>query len=158
MLHAFKISLLTFVLLSFSSTTVSQNVQNPSSPSSDKSSVIYFPSKDVSASFDKGSVIFPGKDRNYTVITGHRDKTGQAEVHAKDTDIIYVVDGTATFVTGGKAVDAKETSPGETRANSIDGGEARELAKGDVIIVPAGVPHWFKTVPGTFNYFVVKVR
>src|SRR5262249_46151644 len=137
---------------------ISQNVQSSPSASSDKSSVIYFPSKDVNESFDKGAVLFPGKDRNYTVITGHRDKTGQAEVHAKDTDVIYVVDGTATFVTGGKVVEAKEISPGETRATSIDGGEVRELAKGDVVIVPAGVPHWFKAVPGTFNYFVVKVR
>ncbi len=158
MRHALKISMLTVASLSFSLAAVCQTAQPSSSASSDQSAVVYFPSKEVNASFDKGSVIFPGKDRNYTVITGHRDKTGQAEVHAKDTDVIYVVDGTATFVTGGKVVDAKEVSPGETRAASIDGGEPRQVAKGDVIIVPAGVPHWFKTVPGTFNYFVVKVR
>jgi quercetin dioxygenase-like cupin family protein len=157
MRHALKISMLTVASLSFSLAAVCQTAQPSSSTSSDQS-VIYFPSKDVNAAFDKGSVIFPGKERNYTITAGHRDKSGTAEVHAKDTDIFYILEGTATFVTGGKAIDPKEVSPGETRAASLDGGEAHQLAKGDIIVIPAGVPHWFKTVPGTFNYFVVKVR
>jgi len=60
-------------------------------------------------------------------------------------------------VTGGKVVDGRSTGPGEIRGASIDGGTARKLGKGDVIIVPKGTPHWFKEVQGTVNYYVVKV-
>jgi mannose-6-phosphate isomerase-like protein (cupin superfamily) len=69
-----------------------------------------------------------------------------------------VLDGTATFVTGGTVQDAKETAPDEVRGREIAGGAARELRKGDVVIVPAGTPHWFRVVPATFTYYVVKVR
>ncbi len=79
-----------------------------------------------------------------------------AEIHTKDADIVYVLEGTATLVTGGTAVDAKVTEPDELRGSSISGGEAHPLQKGDVIIVPAGVPHWFKEVSNPFLYYVVK--
>ena len=81
-----------------------------------------------------------------------------AEIHTQDTDIIYVLEGTTTFVTGGTAVDPKNIAADEIRGVSISGGETRRLQKGDVIIVPNGVPHWFKDIPGPFDYFVVKVR
>lgn len=80
-----------------------------------------------------------------------------AEIHERDTDIVYVLDGTATFVTGGTMVDGKTTGPDEIRGKSINGGETRKLLKGDVVIVPNGTPHWFREVGGTFLYYVVKV-
>ena len=80
------------------------------------------------------------------------------EVHARDTDIIYVLDGAATVVTGGKVVDGRETAADEIRGRSIDDGERRQLAKGDVMIVPNGTPHWFQEVRAPFTYYVVKVR
>jgi glc operon protein GlcG len=92
-----------------------------------------------------------------TVSGSHRDKAGQVEVHEKETDVIYVVDGTATFVTGGKMIGGKNTRPGQMLGTNIEGGETRQLAKGDVIVVPAGTPHWFKEVPTTVSYYVVKV-
>jgi glc operon protein GlcG len=55
-------------------------------------------------------------------------------------------------------VEAKTTAPGEVRGSGIDGGDTQTLTKDDVIIVPAGVPHWFKDVQGIFFYFVVKVQ
>ena len=76
----------------------------------------------------------------------------------KDADIIYVLDGTATFVTGGNAIDTATVAADEIRGKSIDGGETRQIAKGDVIIVPAGVPHWFREVSKPFLYYVVKAR
>ena len=81
-----------------------------------------------------------------------------AEVHEKDTDILYVLEGSATLVTGGKVVDAKTSAPDEVRGARIDGGESRQLAPGDVVVVPAGTPHWFQAVPGPFDYYVVKTR
>ena len=59
-------------------------------------------------------------------------------------------------IVGGEVVDARQTAPGETRGNSIRGGETRELRAGDVIAIPRGVPHWFKSVTTPFRYYVVK--
>ena len=95
---------------------------------------------------------------SYMVHASRREKPGMAEIHTKDADIVYVLDGTATLVTGGTAVDAKVTEPDELRGSSINGGEAHPLKKGDVIIVPAGVPHWFREVSNPFLYYVVKAR
>jgi glc operon protein GlcG len=123
-----------------------------------KPPVLFFDSNQVSASFSKGAVLLDGSNRNYMVNTSRRDKAGQAEIHTLDTDIIYVVEGAATFVTGGTAVETKEIEPNEIRGSRIDGGEARQLSKGDVIIVPNNTPHWFKEVGGTFLYYTIKVR
>lgn len=121
--------------------------------------VTYFSAADVKAAFAKGAVLFDGKDgRNYMIHASRREMPGMAEVHVKDADLIYVIEGSVTFVTGGTVVDGKTTAPDEIRGTSIEGGESRTLSKGDVIIVPRGVPHWFKEVPGTFLYYVVKVR
>jgi len=138
------------------------NAGSGPSPNGDPpaSAVIYFPAQQVSKAFEKGAVLYDGDGgkRNYMVHASHRDKPGMAEIHTKDTDIIYVLEGTTTFVTGGTAVDPKNIAPDEIRGTSISGGNSRTLRKGDVIIVPNGVPHWFKEIPGLFNYYVVKVR
>lgn len=121
--------------------------------------VTYFPKDQVDAAFTKGAVLFDGTGgRNYMVHASRRDAAGQAEVHARDTDIVYVLDGSATFVTGGTVVDGKATAPDEIRGASIRGGETRRLVKGDVILVPNGTPHWFQQVNGPLTYYVVKVR
>lgn len=121
--------------------------------------VTFFDSEVVKAAFAKGAVLEDGSNgENYMVHASRREKAGLSEVHELDTDIIYVLDGTATFVTGGKSVDPKMTAPNEYRGSMIDGGEIRQLKKGDVVIVPKGTPHWFKQVDGAFLYYVVKVR
>ncbi len=125
--------------------------------SASKASVSYFEKDKVAAAFAKGAVLFDNSDK-YMVHASHRDKAGAAEVHEHDADIIYVLDGQATFVTGGTVVEPKPTGPGEIRGREIVGGETRVISKGDVIIVPAGTPHWFKEVPGPINYYVVKAR
>jgi len=123
------------------------------------SPVSYFPSADVTAAFAKGAVLL-GEDagRNYMVHASRRETPGMAEIHTLDTDIIYVLDGTATFVTGGTAVETKTVAPNEIRGRSIQNGETRRLVKGDVIIVPANTPHWFVETTKPFLYYVVKVR
>src|SRR5690242_19083746 len=120
--------------------------------------VFFFNARQVSTSFSTGAVLLDGTDRNYMVHTSRRDKPGFAEIHTLDTDIIYVMEGTATFVTGGTAVNAKEIAPNEIRGSRIEGGETRHLSKGDVIIVPNNTPHWFKEVGGAFLYYTIKVR
>ena len=123
-----------------------------------KSPVLFFDKNQVSASFSKGAVLLDGTNRNYMVHTSRRDKPGLAEIHTLDTDIIYVMEGTAAFVTGGTAMEAKEIAANEIRGSRIDGGETRQLVKGDVIIVPSNTPHWFKEVSGEFLYYTIKVR
>jgi mannose-6-phosphate isomerase-like protein (cupin superfamily) len=94
---------------------------------------------------------------DYIVQCSHRTEPGVVEVHTKETDTIYVIDGSATFVTGGKALNLKATDPLQPRGTDIEGGESHHLTKGDVIVVPAGQPHWFKEVPASVSYYVVKV-
>jgi glc operon protein GlcG len=127
-------------------------VQMKSSP------VLFFDKTQVQASFSKGAVLLDGEGRNYMVHTSRRDKPGLAEIHTLDTDIIYVTEGTATFVTGGTAVETKEIAPNEIRGSRIEGGDTRQLSKGDVIIVPNNTPHWFREVSGEFLYYTIKVR
>jgi mannose-6-phosphate isomerase-like protein (cupin superfamily) len=120
--------------------------------------VTYFPAEKVAAAFTRGAVLFDGQGRNYMVHASRREAAGQAEVHTRDTDIIYVLAGSTTFVTGGTVVDGRTTAPDEIRGAAIEDGESRRLSKGDVIIVPNGTPHWFKAVEGPVLYYVVKVR
>jgi quercetin dioxygenase-like cupin family protein len=120
--------------------------------------VSYFPAPEVSAAFAKGSVLYAKPGVNYMVHASRREAAGQGEVHVQDADVIHVLDGSATFVTGGQLVEPHEIEPGEIRGREIAGGETRTIAKGDVIIVPAGTPHWFKEVKPPLLYYVVKVR
>lgn len=120
--------------------------------------VSYFDAAQVHAAFAQGAVLFDGAGRNYMVHASRREQAGQGELHTLDADIIYVLDGSATFVTGGSLIEPKETAPNEIRGSAIAGGETRTIAKGDVIIVPAGTPHWFKAIQGPVLYYVVKVR
>jgi mannose-6-phosphate isomerase-like protein (cupin superfamily) len=103
----------------------------------------------------KGGALASGSD--YKVSGARRDKAGQVEVHEKETDIFYITDGEATFVTGGTMIGGKQTGPGQLLGTDIEGGEVHHLTKGDVIVIPAGTPHWFKEVPHSVNYYMVKV-
>jgi mannose-6-phosphate isomerase-like protein (cupin superfamily) len=94
---------------------------------------------------------------NLTVSGAHRTGPGQVEVHETETDVLYVIEGAATFVTGGTMVGGKLTRPGQFLGTDIQGGTTHQLTKGDVITIQAGTPHWFKDVPKSINYFVVKV-
>lgn len=116
--------------------------------------ITYIQKEAVSAAFQKGAPLFETPE--FKVHASHRDGPGMAEVHEKDTDILYVLKGSATLVTGGKLVDGKVTATDEVRGARIEGGETRQLVPGDVLVVPAGTPHWFQAVPGPFDYYVVK--
>ncbi len=126
------------------------------SAKTETSKVTYFPAAQVTEAFEKGMPLL--EIANYKIHASHRDEPGIAEIHERDTDIIYVLEGNATFVTGGTAVDTKAVAPEELRGKEIRNGENRRLTKGDVVVVPKGVPHWFKETSSPFNYYVVKVR
>jgi len=117
--------------------------------------VVHVDHEKVAAAFTSGSPLVVSN--NFRVQTGRRTAPGEVEIHDRDTDIFYLLEGSATFVTGGKAVEPRSIAPGETRAKAITGGEERKLNKGDVIVIPKGIPHWFKEVNGLLLYYVVKV-
>jgi quercetin dioxygenase-like cupin family protein len=109
----------------------------------------------VAEALAKGGTLVTRSD---LIVQGsHRDKAGQVEVHDKETDVLYVLEGEATFVFGGKMIGGKATRPDQWLGTDITGGETHHVVKGDVFVIPAGIPHWFKEVPGSISYFVVKV-
>src|SRR5882762_7142760 len=99
--------------------------------------VTYVSHDKVTAALGKGGPLVTAPD--LLVSGSHRDKAGQVEVHEKETDVIYVIEGDATFVTGGTVVGQRQTRPGQFVGTEVQGGETHKLAKGDVIVVPAGI-------------------
>jgi mannose-6-phosphate isomerase-like protein (cupin superfamily) len=107
----------------------------------------------------------------YNVAVGaiHRPQSppGVAAVHFKVTEIYHVIDGAATLVTGGTLVNAKprspdsesvkfEDGPGES-GTAIQGGTSQKIKAGDVVVIPAGAPHWFSAIDGSITYLVIRV-
>jgi len=100
------------------------------------------------------SQILLSKHDGYQIINTIRDKDGQAEIHADWNDNLFVQEGEASFVTGGTAVDAKVTAPGEQRGTAIKGGASMTMRAGDYFFVPAGTPHQMKVAPGQRIRFI----
>ncbi len=97
-------------------------------------------------------------DRHFTMIA-HRQGPGQVEIHEHMADLFVAQTGEATLVVGGEAENAKTTEPGELRGTSIKGGERRTLRPGDIVHIPAQMPHQVLVDPGKqFTYFVLKVE
>ncbi len=84
----------------------------------------------------------------YNANLEYRTGVGPAAVHEKEAEMFYVLDGSATLTTGGKLKDEKRNGENLT-GTAIEGGNDREVAKGDVIIVPENTPHWFSKINGT---------
>ncbi len=115
----------------------------------------HFPAAAVEERFRSGGLLLdqPG----YKIDAGRREAPGEVEYHEHAVDVMHVVSGRATVVTGGSMVEPREVAPGELRAATVDGGEPHELREGDVFAIPNGVPHQFTDVSDPFLYFVVKV-
>jgi uncharacterized RmlC-like cupin family protein len=95
----------------------------------------------------------------YTVIQLRRTASGEAEVHAEWEDVMLIQEGAATLLSGGEVSGGRQTAPGELRGGQITGGTRRRLAPGDLVTVPAGIPHQMLLEPGQgITYLVVKVR
>jgi mannose-6-phosphate isomerase-like protein (cupin superfamily) len=118
--------------------------------------VHYIDHEKVAAVMAKGGSILsdPG-----LVILANRREAGPVEYHDHTNHVFIMVEGEATFITGGTMVDAKRTAPDQMRAASIEGGVTHHLTKGDVITIPAKTPHWFKEVPTkTVAYYAVNIE
>ena len=93
---------------------------------------------------------------NHSVSMSKREADGEAEVHEKVTDFFMGISGEATLVVGGKVKTPRTTGPGEIRGPSIEGGEKHTVGVGDVVHIPANVPHQL-LVSKSFAYYVIKV-
>ena len=117
--------------------------------------VTYVPHDKVSATMAKGGQIINDKG---LIVIAQRRGAGEVEIHAKTHHVFIIVEGEATFVTGGTPVGIKDTAPDQKRAASVTGGQTYHLTKGDVITIPAKTPHWFKEVPSkTVAYYAVNI-
>jgi uncharacterized protein GlcG (DUF336 family)/mannose-6-phosphate isomerase-like protein (cupin superfamily) len=116
--------------------------------------VTIVPRATVEAGFTKDATLV--SDEHFRVSASHRAGSGQAEIHLNDTDIFYILKGSAELVVGGTVSDPQQLTPLEIRGSAIVGGESHAISHGDVITIPRGVPHWFKHVETPFTYYVVK--
>ncbi len=95
---------------------------------------------------------------HYTMLA-FRNRSGGGELHENFADVFYILDGRATVMTGGEVVEPKTTGPGETLGASVKGGSGQAVKAGDVVHIPAGMPHQMVLADGdTVTYFVIKVE
>jgi mannose-6-phosphate isomerase-like protein (cupin superfamily) len=115
--------------------------------------------KELAANGDGSASEMLEKYPHHYTMLAYRQHSGGGELHQNFADIFFILDGHATVVTGGSLVDAKTTAPGEIRGKSVDGGSSQELKTGDVVHIPAGMPHQTLVADGeSVTYFVVKVE
>jgi mannose-6-phosphate isomerase-like protein (cupin superfamily) len=172
------LSFLVFLfVLSAAAPHVALAQQKAASPA--KASATYVTAEDIQANLNGAPSAATNPQPNvrvvdaggYNVAVGviHRPQTppGVAAVHDKVSEIYHVMDGAGTLVTGGTMVNAKprpadalsvrlEDGPGAS-GTAIQGGVTRRIKAGDVVVIPAGVPHWFSEIEGSITYVVVRV-
>ncbi len=87
----------------------------------------------------------------------YRASVGTAAVHEHEAEVFYVIDGSATMVTGGKLVNETRTNPANLSGTAIEAGASQHVSKGDFIIVPENTPHWFSAIDGTLILMTLHV-
>jgi mannose-6-phosphate isomerase-like protein (cupin superfamily) len=93
----------------------------------------------------------------YSANLEYRGAVGPAAVHEKEAEMFYVIDGSATLMTGGKLVNEKRTNAENLGGTAIEGGKSQVVAKGDFVIVPENTPHWFSAIDGTIVLMSIHV-
>ena len=125
-----------------------------------KGSMVRNSGKELSGKIDDQKFAFlpMGTYGNHYMGISYREGDGLAEMHETQVDVLIVENGEATLVVGGTMNEPKTVKPNEVRGSSITGGEVKQLGVGDVVHIPAKVPHQLKIASGTkFTYLVVKV-
>ena len=125
-----------------------------------KAEIVYVDHDKVAATMKKAGPLADGP--NLRVSGGFRpanraDASPVSEVHANEADLFYIVEGRATQMLGGTTIGGKETGPGQIRGTKTEGGQTYHLTNGDVMWVPANMPHWFPEIPEAIGYLLVKV-
>jgi mannose-6-phosphate isomerase-like protein (cupin superfamily) len=119
--------------------------------------VHYISHEKVASTMVKGGQII---NDNGLIVLANRAVQRDAEMHARTNHLFIIVDGEATFVTGGRLTNPRVVSEGQTRADGIEGGEVHHLSKGDVIAIPSNTPHWWKdtSTTGSVGYYAVNIE
>ena len=122
------------------------------------SPAIYKSAADLAAVLKKATVSAGGTSSSsvaatdqYRVAIVHRDKAAGALAHPGNTELFYIVEGAGTVITGGTLVPAANGKPA-----SITNGVSQRVGVGDVVIIPAGSPHWFSVVDSPVTYLEVR--
>lgn len=96
---------------------------------------------------------------SHSIALSVRNASGGAEIHAHYDDVFLVTQGRATLITGGTVVDPKTGADGEIKGSKVQNGASQVISAGDVVHIPAGVPHQLMLAPGeTYSAIVIKVR
>ena len=145
-----RIAMFVSVLVLLASTAGAQPAQ--SAPTTDPTKATYMSAADVAAALAKPGTVRVFNLAPYNVNIEHRLQGPQAaSIHDLDAELFYVLDGGATMVTGGTLVNPTRPNPTNSSGTAIEGGVAHVLAKGDFILVPEGVPHWFSEIKGSLT-------
>jgi hypothetical protein len=113
-------------------------------------------SKHVGADHSSRETLADYGDHRFRML--YRDADGNPEQHDAIIDIVYVQSGAGTLLMGGTMVGRRGTSAGEWVGTRLDGGDRHPLGAGDVVHIPAGIPHSF-LVPtgGHITYVLLKI-
>ena len=89
----------------------------------------------------------------YRLTVRRRKQLDVASRHEKRVEVYHVLDGGATLVTGGQLREQRKIDDeGNFEGSGIDGGASRTISKGAVVLIEAGVPHWFSAINGQITY------
>ena len=137
-------------------------------PAADQAAFTHWPSAELKAHADrlaakasptwKGAAEVISKVGNHNVWMVHRFATGDAEWHEMQADLFVIQTGEATVVVGGELVNERSTNPVEKAAPSTRGGQAKKVAAGDIVYIPAKTAHHVQVEAGKqVNYFILKI-
>jgi mannose-6-phosphate isomerase-like protein (cupin superfamily) len=104
---------------------------------------LYSSGADVAAMIAKAKAsggnlnVLIANDEGYPVMMEYRSKQTPASIHPAQSELVEVLEGGCTLVTGGKIVNG-----------AIEGGSSRKVGKGDYILIPSNTPHWYTDPQG----------
>jgi len=88
----------------------------------------------------------------------YRDADGNPEQHDTIIDVVVVQSGAGALVMGGTMAGKRATGAGEWVGTRLDGGDRHPLGPGDIVHIPAGIPHSFLVPGGThLTYVLLKI-
>ena len=145
------------IIIALTALLLSSDQQAPSAAPAPGSPATYKSSEELLAALqkaaDRGGMTTGAVSNTdqYRINLVKRVKPGAALAHEGNTELHYITEGAGTVVTGGTIV-----RPGNGASATIQNGDTRRVVKGDVILVPANTPHWYKDIEGSITYLEVR--
>jgi mannose-6-phosphate isomerase-like protein (cupin superfamily) len=93
----------------------------------------------------------------YNANLEYRASVGTASVHEREAELFYVIDGSATLITGGTLKNEQRTNAANRSGSGIEGGASQRIGKGDFFIVPENTAHWFSAIDGVLTLMSLHV-